>query len=161
MIAFWRLRARLSAARRARDEAGTALVEFVWLGVILLVPIVWILLSVFEVQRGAFAVSAAARAAGRAYALAPDDATGQARATVVARQTIEDQGAESMPVEVRVTCTAGPGNCHSGTSVITVTITSGVRLPLFPQMLRGGQTDFPLEASHTVPIGQYVQRSAG
>lgn len=158
MIVLWRLRARLRACR-ARDETGSALVEFVWLGVMLLVPIVWILLSVFEVQRGAFAVSAAARAAGRAYALAPDDATGQARATAVARHTLRDQGGESMPVHVEVTCTTGEGHCHGGTSVITVTITSGVRLPLFPQMLRGGQTDFPLEASHTVPIGQYVQRS--
>ena len=42
-----------------------------WLDLLLLVPLLWIVLSVFEVQRGAFAVSGAARAAGRAYALAP------------------------------------------------------------------------------------------
>lgn len=146
---------------RSRDERGSALVEFVWLGVLLLVPVVWILLSVFEVQRGAFAVSTAARAAGRAYALAPDDATGQRRAEAAARQAIADQGADEMPVEVQVTCTRGPGRCHEATSVITVTITSGVQLPLMPQVLRGGRTDFALEASHTVPIGQYVQGSAG
>ena len=45
-----------------------------------IVPLIWIVISVFEVQQGAFATSAAARAAGRAYALAPDDATGEARA---------------------------------------------------------------------------------
>ena len=49
--------------RRVREqgEAGSAVVEFVWLGILLLVPLVWIVISVFEVQRGAFAVSAAAR----------------------------------------------------------------------------------------------------
>ena len=65
---------------RSRDERGSALVELVWLGILLLVPLVWFVLSVFEVQRGAFATTAAARAAGRAFALAPDDATGRARA---------------------------------------------------------------------------------
>ncbi len=46
----------------------------------------------FEVQRGSFAVSAAARAAGRAYALAPDDQAGMARAKAVAELTLKDQG---------------------------------------------------------------------
>lgn len=143
--------------RRRRDESGSALVEMVWLGILLLVPLVWIILSVFEVQRGAFAVTAAARAAGRAYALAPDDQTGLQRARAVARQTLDDQGAEGMPLDVEVTCTTAKGRCHDGTSVITVRITSGVELPMFPDALKGGQTSFALDASHTVPIGQYVQ----
>jgi len=49
-----------------RGERGTALVEFTWLGVLLLVPLVYVMLSVFEVQRGAYAVSAASRSAARA-----------------------------------------------------------------------------------------------
>ena len=40
--------------RRRRAERGSALVEVVWLGVLLLLPMLWIVLSVFEVQRGAF-----------------------------------------------------------------------------------------------------------
>ena len=63
----------MKRATRPRGERGTALVELTWLGILLLVPMIWIVLSVFEVQRGAFGVSAAARSAGRAYALAPDD----------------------------------------------------------------------------------------
>ncbi|WP_104107613.1 hypothetical protein [Nocardioides sp. 616] len=142
---------------RRRDESGSALVEFVWLGILLLVPLVWIIVSVFEVQRGAFAVSAAARAAGRAYALAPDDETGMARARTVARQTLDDQGADEMPLRVRVTCTTGRGHCHDGTSLITVEISSGIDLPLFPEALKDGQTSFALDARHTVPVGQYIQ----
>ena len=41
--------------RRRRGERGSALVELTWLGILLLVPLIWIVLSVFEVQRGAFA----------------------------------------------------------------------------------------------------------
>ena len=84
----------MSGRRERRDECGSALVELTWLGILLLVPVLWIVLSVFEVQKGAFATSGAARAAGRAYALAPDDATGRSRAEAAARLALADQGVE-------------------------------------------------------------------
>ena len=140
-----------------RAERGSALVELTWLGVLLLIPMLWIVLSVFEVQRGAFGVSGAARAAGRAYALAPTDAVGQARAEHVARLALADQGLEAVPLQVRVTCTPYPANCHQGTSVITVRVSSRVDLPLLPDVLGGGSPSFALDASHTVPIGQYQE----
>jgi Flp pilus assembly protein TadG len=144
-------------SRRTRDERGSALVELSWLGILLLVPMLWIVVSVFEVQRGAFAVSGAARAAGRAYALAPDDAVGRARAEAAARQALADQGVGDAPLDLRITCTPYPRDCHSGTSVITVTIGSSVDLPLLPDVLGGGASRFALHARHSVPIGQYQE----
>ena len=58
-----------------RTERGTALVEVTWLSILLLVPLLYIVLAVFEVQRSAFAVTTAARSAGRAYVMAPDEAS--------------------------------------------------------------------------------------
>ncbi|NPD03422.1 hypothetical protein HN031_01835 [Nocardioides sp. zg-1308] len=145
---------------RRRDESGSALVELTWLAIILLVPLVWVVISVFEVQQGAFATSAAARAAGRAYALAPDDATGEARAQAVVRQVLADQGTPNQRARVSVTCESPAGSCHTGTSVITVRVDSGVELPFFPAIIGGGRASFSLDATHTVPIGQYVE-SAG
>lgn len=140
-----------------RDDHGTALVEFTWLAIILLVPLVWIVLSVFEVQRGAFAVSAAARAAGRAYALAPDDQTGRKRAQAAMDLVLSDQGPAGMRGRVSVSCEPVPSHCHAGTSVITVTIESAVALPLMPEVLGGDRPSFRLDSRHTVPIGQYVE----
>jgi len=140
-----------------RDQRGSALVELTWLGVLLLVPMLWIVLSVFDVQRGAFGVSSAARAAGRAYALAPNDALGQARAEQAARQGLADQGLRDAPVTVTVTCTPYAANCHQGTSVITVRVASRVDLPLLPAVLGGQAPSFALDATHTVPIGQYQE----
>ncbi|MFC4785348.1 hypothetical protein ACT8ZV_12795 [Nocardioides sp. MAHUQ-72] len=142
---------------RRRGEEGSALVELTWLGLLLLVPMLWIVLSAFEVQRGAFAVSAAARAAGRAYALAPTDGEGRARAEAAARQVLVDQGLEAAPLAVDVTCRPFPHDCHNGTSVITVRISSRVDLPLIPSALGGGSPTFALDASHTVPIGQFQE----
>ena len=74
-----------SALRRRRDESGTALVEFVWLAILLIVPMLYIVLAAFDTQRSAYAASAAARSAGRAFVTAPDQATGYARARAAVR----------------------------------------------------------------------------
>lgn len=145
--------------RRARDERGGAIVETVWLGILLLVPLVWVVVSVFDVQRGAFATTTAARSAARAFALAPTDAAGQRAAEAAARQALADQGVRDVPVEVEVSCTPYPTQCHSGTSVITVRVATRVTLPLVPDVLGGGRPSFALDAAHTVPIGQYQEVS--
>jgi Flp pilus assembly protein TadG len=139
-----------------RGEHGTALIELTWLGILLLIPLIWILLSVFDVQRGAYGVSSAARAAGRAYVLAPSDAVGQQRAEAAAAQALADQGVEAAP-RVSVSCTPYPHDCHAGTSVITVTVATSVDLPLLPSVLGGRAPSFALDASHTVPVGQYQE----
>lgn len=142
---------------RRRDERGSALVELTWLGVLLLVPMLWIVLSVFDVQRGAFGVSSAARAAGRAYALAPDDAQGRARAVEAARQALADQGLDGAPLTLTVSCTPYPHDCHAGTSMVTVRVATRVELPWLPEALGGGAPTFALDASHRVPVGQYQE----
>lgn len=144
----------------ARDEAGNAVVELVWLGLLLLIPLVWIVMSVFDVQRGAYGVAGGARAAGRAFALAPDDATGRRRAEAAARQALADQGMADAPVQVRVSCTPYPADCHNGTSVVTVRVVSRVVLPMLPDVLGAGRPTFRVEASHTVPIGRYQELGA-
>lgn len=152
----------LTRAREHRErrpnERGSALVEMTWLGILLIVPLLWIVLSVFEVQRGAFGVSGAARAGARAFALAPDDASGRVRAEAAARQALADQGIPQAPLDVSISC-APHADCHSGTSVVTVRIASSVKLPLLPDVLGGGAPTFALDATHTVPIGQFVEIS--
>ena len=140
-----------------KGERGSALVELTWLGILLLVPVLWIVLSVFEVQRGAFATSGAARAAGRAYVLAPDDAAGRRAAEDAARQALGDQGAERQPLSVTVRCAPVPTDCHLPGSVVTVVIRSRVDLPLLPSFFGGAAPSFALSADHTVPVGQFTE----
>ena len=70
---------------------------------------------------------------------------------------LADPGTPGQQARVRVTCDAPADNCHVGTSVITVTVDSGVELPFFPAILGTGAASFSLDATHTVPIGQYVE----
>ena len=140
---------------RRRDESGSALVEVIWLGILLLMPMVWIVLSVFEVQRGAFGVTAAARAAGRAFALAPDDVSGSSRRRQLPRWRWPTR-ASATPRGGSTSRADDLADCHVGGAVITVRVETHVALPFVPDFL-GGQTAFALDAEHDVPIGQYQE----
>ena len=144
-----------------RGERGSALVEFTWLGILLLIPLIWVMLSVFEVQRGVFAVTAAARSAGRAYALADSDSAGESRAREAARQALADQGLADAPLALAVSCEPYPGTCHAGTSVVTVRVETSIDLPWLPASFGLGQPVFTLASEHTVPIGQFQEVGDG
>lgn len=75
-----------------RPDAGSAVIEFVVLGVLLMVPIVYLVLSLGRLQAGALAVEGAAREAGRAFVTADDAASGNLRAEQAAAVAFEDQG---------------------------------------------------------------------
>lgn len=139
---------------RGRGEQGTALVELTVLGLLLLLPLVYVVTAVFAVQQGAFATSGAARASARAFSLADDDAQGRARAQAAAVRVMVDQGIESADPRVTVTCVPS-GDCHQPGTMITVRVQSGVELPLFPSLFGRQQTSFALDSTHTVPIGRY------
>ena len=141
--------------RRRTQSRQQPLVEMTWLGILLLLPMVWIVLSVSEVQRGSFGVTAAARSAGRAFALAPDDATGrqQARAAAASRWPTRASTSPTGPSRsrarlARTATSAAPSSpCGSRRSVA---------LPFIPDLL-GGAASFGLDAEHHVPIGQYQE----
>lgn len=137
------------------NQRGTAMVEAVWLVLLLLVPLVYLLLAVFDVQRASYAVSGAARAAARAYSLAPDEASAQVRARAAAAVALRDHDIEADDVSIHVTCSPVPGNCLVPGGVIRVRLSHQVRLPLAPSALGGGAPSFRIETSHTVAYGTY------
>lgn len=140
---------------RQRNENGTALVEAVWLVLLLLVPLVYVLLAVFDVQRASYAVSGAARAAARAYSLAPDEGSAAARARAAAAVALRDHDVDPGQVQLRVSCTPTPDNCLAPGAAIRVELSHQVRLPLAPSALGGGAPSFRVESSHTVAYGTY------
>jgi Flp pilus assembly protein TadG len=140
---------------RRREERGSAVVEFSWLAILLMVPLVYVMLAVFDVQRASYGATAATRAAGRAFIIVPaglseDDA--RARAFDAARLAMKDQGMELSPDQLRITCDPA---CLEPGSTVTVTLDTEVRLPLIPDALGGEPPAIHLSASHTEPYGNY------
>lgn len=141
--------------RPRRDESGTALVEFVWLGLLLLVPLVYLMVSVSEVQRAAYGTSTASRAAGRAFILSPDASTGHARAVSAARVALADQGVDEDAIDIDIECAPDPDDCLVPESTVTVVVSVRQRLPLAPDVLGGSAPAITVDSTHTEPYGTF------
>jgi hypothetical protein len=114
-------------------DAGNAIVEFVYLAVLLMVPLVYVLLTVFRVQSAAFAVSSAAREAGRVYATSGSVDDAGPRALAAAGIVMADSHLSLSPGDLRITCSAS--RCLQPGSRIEVAMTHQVALPLVPHFL--------------------------
>ena len=143
---------------RRRDEQGTALVEVTWLSVLLLVPLLYVVVSVFEVQRSAYALSGATRAAARAYSLAASQDEGSTRARAAAAVALEDQGLELSDGSFGLGCEPRPGDCLSPGSVIHVRMALAVPLPLVPDALGDNTPSVRVQADHAVPYGSFREQ---
>lgn len=141
--------------RRRRGERGSGVVEFSWLVLLLLVPLVYLMLAVFDVQRASYGAAAASRAAGRAFVLAPDQATGYARAESAARVALADQGVDLSAASVTVTCTPTPGQCLTPGSTITVVVGVQQPVPLVPDAFGSSTPTVRVSSSHAEPYGTF------
>jgi hypothetical protein len=136
-------------------ESGTAIVELVWLAVLLLVPLLYVVLAVFDTQRTAYAAAVAARSASRAFVTAPDQATGYSRARLAARLAFLDQGVERPRFALRITCRPTSGACLTPGSVVSAEVSSAAELPLMPRVLGSNTPRINVDAVHQSPYGRY------
>ena len=125
-----------------RGERGSALVEFVFIALVVFVPLVYIVAGFSAVQRGVFASTAAAREAGRAMGTAPDPVTGHERALRAAQLAVEDQSVDA--TDVRLAFAAAGDDCGAAGSYtptltpgeeFSVCVTVTVRVPLLPEFV--------------------------
>jgi Flp pilus assembly protein TadG len=133
------------------------MVEFTYLAVLLMVPLVYLLLTVFQVQRAAFAVTEAARQAGRAYATADTTDAGLARARAAAALALQDQGLESgAPPQITSTDGVAPD------AEVTTTVLHRVTLPLVGGLFGGAvPPNIPVRATHVEVVDRYKDVARG
>lgn len=136
-----------------RDSDGTATVEFVWLTVLLLVPFVYIMVAVFDAQRAAYGVSAASRAAARAFIQSPDVDSAESRARIAARVALEDQGLAGG--DVQISCLPSQGDCLVPGSSVRVEVITSQPLPLTPSALGSQLAGITVDSTHTEPYGRF------
>lgn len=118
---------------RVRDDEGSAVLEFVTLGVLLLVPVVYLVICLGQVQAAAFAVEGASREAARVLARSPDEQETARRVDAVVDLALRDQGlagADDPPPVVEVLCSPEP--CTAPETRVSVTVQVEVVLPGVP-----------------------------
>jgi Flp pilus assembly protein TadG len=131
-------------------ERGSAILEFHFLGLLLLVPLVYVLLAVLDVQRASYGVTQAAREAGRIFV-----ATGNEEAARLAAQVaLADQSLPADGAEISIECSAAP--CYQPGVQVTVTVGSTVRLPFVPEVLASAlNAGIPVEATHASVVDRF------
>ena len=145
---------RLGRPRR-RDD-GRAIVEFLAVGLLVLVPVVYLVVTLARVQAAAFAASTASREAGRAFTTAPTEVSAYARAQAAAALTFEDFDV-STTGSVVVRCDGSPCLRPEGEVESVATVT--VRLPLVPDFLSGAMpTVVPVSATHVATVDRFRGR---
>lgn len=137
-----------------RSDDGSAIIEFVVIGLCVLVPMVYIVVSVMSVHAAAFASTQAVREAGRAFSTAATPAQGRARALAAARIAFEDQGLHLPGGALRVDCADGP--CLAPGSAVEVRLTWRVPLPWLPgDWATRVPAAVPITAIQRVPVDDY------
>lgn len=138
-------------AAGSSSEAGSAVVEFVFLGVLLLVPVVYLVLTVGQLQGGSFAVVGAADQAAKVYADSPTPQAADARAREAARIALADFGFGEDQAVVDIVCSP---ECLARGSTVTVVVSLDVPLPLIPAIAGSHPSAATVDATAT----QFVER---
>ena len=123
---------RASGGRAA--DAGSAVVEFLGVSLLLMVPLVYLVLTLGKVQAAVFASEGAAREAGRIVVRAATFEEGVVRARGAVELAFQDQGiAVSGPEALRLHCEADP--CLTPGGRIVVEVGTAVGLPGVPAFM--------------------------
>jgi hypothetical protein len=146
------------SARTADD--GRAMIEVVFLAVLLLIPTVYVLAVILRLQSATFAVTQAARDAGRVIDAAPSMPVGVARAEEIAGIALADQGISAEGMAVRF---VSPGSdCVDGGAiaptlepgaVYDVCVVAVVSLPGVPTVITGSRNT--VSGAFTLHVGDF------
>lgn len=145
-------------------DSGRAMIEVVFLAVLILIPTIYILASVMRIQAATFAVAQGARDAGRVIDSAPTLAEGVARAEEIAQLALTDQRVPSDGMDLRFVSTGS--DCVSGPEirpslqpgdVYDVCVVAVVTLPGVPSVVTGSQNT--VTGVFTLHVGDFREGS--
>jgi Flp pilus assembly protein TadG len=137
-----------------KHDSGNAIIEFVFVAVLVLVPLVYLIVAVSVLQRARLATTDAARDVGRAIATADSREDAPARAAAALRIAVSSQGLS--PSDVQLRYVAAGDDCQQGTQVVPslnagaqfqVCVIRHQRLAAVPTLLSG---------RGVVTIGRYL-----
>jgi Flp pilus assembly protein TadG len=124
------------------DERGSAIIEFVFVTVIVLLPLIYVVVAAAAVQHSQLAVSQAAREAGRAYATSDSATHAAARALAAAHISLADQNLDNGMTLRYVAAGAGCSASEVAPQLVpgaqfTVCVIRHTTLPAIPSILAG------------------------
>lgn len=112
------------------SERGSAAVEFVVLSLMLLLPLVYFVVTIGQIQAGMFAAVGAADYAAKVYVAGHDPVQARARAEQSVVMALQDLGFPPESAAMDITCDRT--DCLSSGATVTVAVRLTVGLPMVP-----------------------------
>jgi Flp pilus assembly protein TadG len=141
------------------DDGGNAVLEFVVLSAFLLVPLVYIIIAVLQVQGSAYGVTEATREAGRAFVEANSRADAAHQACAAATIALQNQVSESGfdCTQLKISCASAAG-CPDGLvpgETVRVEIDLDVAMPFLPASVFGQPLTVKVHAFHDEVVDEF------
>ncbi len=136
---------------RIGEERGSAILEFIVITVAVLMPLVYIVMSVATVHAASMASNQAVREAARAFTMADNPSAAMGSAQQAAHIALANHGFVLDPRTITVQCR---GACLAPNSSVLVALDWPVPLPWMPESL-SGPADVRVRAAHTLPVDAF------
>ncbi|GHD83574.1 hypothetical protein CLV85_2427 [Salinibacterium amurskyense] len=147
----------MQLSNRFASERGSASLEFITVGLVMLVPLVYLVLTMSSIQAGALAAEGAARQAARVFVQAQTLEQANAAASSAVQFALDNHGVDASDAAVTITCAPDPGDCLARKGFVTVQVAIAVDLPLAPPVLTGNfPLQVPLDAAATQQVSQFA-----
>lgn len=121
-------------AHLGQDDSGSAALEFIVVGLLMLVPLVYLVITLSLVQHQSLGTEAAARHIARAISTATGTDAADERAHRVLDSVVAEYGIDPGAVAIDVDCRPA-GDCPQAGALVVVTVSATVSLPLVPDIL--------------------------
>ncbi|MCI0687772.1 MAG: hypothetical protein L0Y54_11120 [Sporichthyaceae bacterium] len=139
-------------------ERGAAVIEFITVFVTLLVPLVYVIGIMADVQRAMLATSAAAREADRVYVTSQDEGSAQARATAAYQDVMGNFRYQPGDGGATLDLCLGPPGCN-GTfgpgAELEVRVVYNVPVATLPFLGTVAGPTVPVGATHHIRIDRF------
>ena len=110
----------IQVRRRIADDGGMALVEFIGIAIVLMIPLIYLASIVALVGRATVAADAGARAATRIFVVSATEASARKNAKAVLGRVVADHGLSNATTKMSLTCASKP--CLTLGSVVTISV---------------------------------------
>jgi hypothetical protein len=124
------------------------------LAVLVMVPLVYLVLTLGRVQAASFAAQGAAREAARAFVTSDDEASGRSRAESAAVVAAADQGFDPSTMGLEISCSSV--DCLAPDARVTARTRVRVVLPGAPRFL---PADLEVDATQVTAVDRFRGRT--
>jgi hypothetical protein len=136
------------------SEGGSAVIEFIVIGLLLMIPLLYLIIALSRIQAASFAADSAAREAGRAFVTADDEPSGRRRAAASVELSLLDQGFKVSDGSLSIDCQSQ--NCLTPGGHVRTQVVVRVLLPGVPHgIARALSTSVSVRATELSTVDEF------